>query len=211
MQVSFDEQENGLLYLNATNVAKEFGKNVNEWKRLPSTIEYMETLVDMGKSHIDNLVISIKGGAVTEQGTWIHKSLIVLFARWLNIRFAIWCDEQIENILTKNKNNNFEVPEVLNYLAESNEAKDVKISKLESELQKALIKKTYNVITPIEHNQIKEMFESGFSIPKMEKELELTRNQVEQSLKKQGLYLPNLESDKLLIVINHNYYYNSDK
>ncbi len=35
-------------------------------------------------------------------GTWLHPKLAVPFARWLDVRFAIWCDIQIENLLKKN-------------------------------------------------------------------------------------------------------------
>lgn len=32
-------------------------------------------------------------------GTWLHPKLTVLFARWLDIRFAVWCDFQIDALL----------------------------------------------------------------------------------------------------------------
>jgi hypothetical protein len=31
--------------------------------------------------------------------TWMHPKLAVAFARWLDVRFAIWCDTQIETII----------------------------------------------------------------------------------------------------------------
>ena len=35
------------------------------------------------------------------QGTWLHPKLAIRFAQWLDIQFAIWCDEQIERLLTE--------------------------------------------------------------------------------------------------------------
>lgn len=32
-------------------------------------------------------------------GSWAHPKLAVFFARWLDVRFAVWCDMQIDDIL----------------------------------------------------------------------------------------------------------------
>lgn len=32
-----------------------------------------------------------KGGRVGEMGTWAHPKLAVFFARWLDVKFAVWC------------------------------------------------------------------------------------------------------------------------
>src|SRR5690606_41784448 len=32
-------------------------------------------------------------------GTWLHPKLAVRFAQWLDIDFALWCDEQIDHLL----------------------------------------------------------------------------------------------------------------
>jgi hypothetical protein len=50
--------------------------------------------------HIEKLIIIRKGGNnKNSQGTWIHKKLIISFARWLDVKFAVWCDLTIEEIL----------------------------------------------------------------------------------------------------------------
>jgi len=41
------------------------------------------------------MIIRQGGNDKNSQGTWIHKSLIILFARWLSPDFAVWCDLQI--------------------------------------------------------------------------------------------------------------------
>lgn len=83
-------------YLNATTIAKHFNKSPRRWLELPSTIEYIDLLskrLNVGKSDILKTTRGINGG------TWLHRRLAVPFARWINVEFAIWCDEQIEKIL----------------------------------------------------------------------------------------------------------------
>jgi hypothetical protein len=38
----------------------------------------------------------------TAQGTWIHRRLVIVFARWLSSDFAVWCDLTIEELLKNN-------------------------------------------------------------------------------------------------------------
>lgn len=81
-------------WFNATQAAAKFGKAPNDWLRLPATIDYIEGLKrKYGKfSYLRSQ--RGKGG-----GTWLHPKLAVHFARWLDVDFAIWCDEQIDNLL----------------------------------------------------------------------------------------------------------------
>ncbi|EJF07812.1 KilA-N domain-containing protein [Thiovulum sp. ES] len=52
--------------------------------------------------HNGDLVVVNKGGNDKNiQGTWIHRKLIIAFARWLSPDFAVWCDETIEDILSQ--------------------------------------------------------------------------------------------------------------
>ncbi|WP_442805654.1 KilA-N domain-containing protein [Testudinibacter sp. TR-2022] len=96
-------------FLNATAIAKHFNKSPRRWLELPSTIEYIELLskkLNVGKSDILKTTRGVNGG------TWLHRRLAVAFARWLNVDFAIWCDEQIENILIgQNKPQQLALPE----------------------------------------------------------------------------------------------------
>ncbi len=86
--------------MNATQMAKPFGKRVAEWLRLPSTKEFLSVLQPirksdsspMGKSH--RLVETING-----IGTWMHEDVALEFARWLSPQFAIWCNDRIKELL----------------------------------------------------------------------------------------------------------------
>ncbi|WP_039967931.1 KilA-N domain-containing protein [Pseudomonas chlororaphis] len=90
-------------WINATDVAKRFGKKPAEWLRLPTSERYMTALgralgleSKVGLSHF-GLVAAERGGKVA--GTWLHPKLAVAFARWLDDDFAVWCDLHIDALL----------------------------------------------------------------------------------------------------------------
>ena len=88
----------------------QFKKDLGNWKRSPQTIEYIELLSRNVNFTDRELIISKKGGNDKKsQGTWIHKSLIILFARWLSPNFAVWCDLQIEEILKSQNSQDFDL------------------------------------------------------------------------------------------------------
>lgn len=104
LSVSFTEAA----WFNATAVAERFGKRVNDFLSLPATKEYIAALdseagLNTGKSGISNAGESriwVKAKRGKNGGTWLHPDLAVQFARWIDVRFAIWCDRQIREILT---------------------------------------------------------------------------------------------------------------
>ena len=93
-------------YLNATSIAKHFGKRPETYLKTDSTQQYIAALSEhlsiTLKSVIDKnqLVIIKKGSSCNGGGTWLHPKLAVDFARWLDPKFAVWCDEQIEHIIS---------------------------------------------------------------------------------------------------------------
>lgn len=100
-QFSVSFQENG--YLNATAIAKQYGKRVGDYLRNERTQEYIEALAEnlsrTRKITLDkNQLVVVKNGGIGN-GTWLYPKLAVDFARWLNPKFAVWCDEQIEILL----------------------------------------------------------------------------------------------------------------
>lgn len=81
-------------WFNATLAASKYGKDPYEWLRLESTTQYLAAL----KSKYGEIpYFRTKRGK--NGGTWLHPKLAVLFARWLSVDFAIWCDEQIDGII----------------------------------------------------------------------------------------------------------------
>jgi hypothetical protein len=98
----FFEQINSVIYLNATKTAKAFSKSLENWRRSAQTLEYLDALHRTVNLTERELIIVRKGGNdKNSQGTWIHKKLIIAFARWLNPDFAVWCDGVIEEILSQ--------------------------------------------------------------------------------------------------------------
>lgn len=94
MSVSFTEDA----WFNATAVSERFRKRPIDWLKLASTKEYIFALHEMFPE-VKKFHFARKGGDVTQQGTWLHPKLAVAFARWLDIRFAVWCDAQIDALL----------------------------------------------------------------------------------------------------------------
>jgi hypothetical protein len=84
-------------WFNATTVAERFGKNPHEWLRLPVTQNYLSAL----ERKYGNIPY-LKTRRGQNGGTWLHPKLGVTFARWLDIDFSIWCDEQIDGLLKGN-------------------------------------------------------------------------------------------------------------
>lgn len=96
-------------YINATKAAKLYTKKCNDWLRLEQTQEYIAELLQQLNEKLkavnpdleqnqtltyNDLVIVKHGG--NHAGTWIHPELGVVFGRWLSVKFAIWCDQEIK-------------------------------------------------------------------------------------------------------------------
>ena len=92
----------GYVYANANQMANGFGgsKKLENWKNSPNTKRYIEALTNSLKSRELNLIDSREG---KNGGTWIHEKLILNFARYLNVEFELWCDEQIATLLREGK------------------------------------------------------------------------------------------------------------
>lgn len=95
-QISFMSGEN--VMVNATQMAKPFGKLVGDWLRLKTTTEFTEALASDMQIPISALIQTVKGGN-SEQGTWMHEDAALEFARWLSPAFAIWCNKRIKELL----------------------------------------------------------------------------------------------------------------
>lgn len=101
-------------FFNATLAAAKYGKKPAQWLRLGVTKEYVEALCEFHTSKgssvcqkhtairsAEDLVVTVNGG--TSPGTWLHPKLAVAFARWLDVKFSVWCDNQID-LLLRNEN-----------------------------------------------------------------------------------------------------------
>lgn len=95
--VSF--QKGDSVMVNATEMAKPFGKLAKDWLSNKSTNEFLASLSAVRRIPLTGLVI-VKQGGNSEQGTWMHEDVALEFARWLSPAFAIWCNDRIKELLT---------------------------------------------------------------------------------------------------------------
>ena len=85
-------------YINMTKAVLHFpGKHLRNFWANEDTQAYMGILAEM--SGIPDIKISKRGNG---GGTFCHPKLAVFFARWLDVRFAVWCDLMIDNIIHGN-------------------------------------------------------------------------------------------------------------
>ncbi len=86
--------------MNATQMAKPFGKRPIDWLKYQNSQEFIAALCEVRKITSADLVTVIKGGN-GEQGTWMHEDVALEFARWLSPKFAIWCNDRIKELLSQ--------------------------------------------------------------------------------------------------------------
>tara|TARA_R110000822_G_scaffold25937_18_gene78540 strand:- start:4246 stop:5163 length:918 start_codon:yes stop_codon:yes gene_type:complete len=107
--------------INATEMAKPFGKLVGHFLMLKQTKEYIEIIAEEQQTHgitryrdstevlssyysqlslaQKQRIIRIVRGGNEQQGTWMCKDLAMEFARWLNPRFALWTNRRVRELL----------------------------------------------------------------------------------------------------------------
>jgi len=86
-------------FVNLTQMAQANGVNVNDWLKTQTTQNYLQALESETKIIVSKLLVIQKGGNAYTQGTWAHPLLALNFGRWVNPRFAIWCDQHIKTLI----------------------------------------------------------------------------------------------------------------
>jgi hypothetical protein len=88
-------------WFNATTAAARFGKKPAEWLRLPGTKRYVRALARRIEAGFSHFVRTERGQAGRQGGgaTWLHPKLAVRFAQWLDVDFAVWCDQKVDELL----------------------------------------------------------------------------------------------------------------
>lgn len=94
-EISFMSGDN--VMVNATQMAKPFGKEPKFWLINQSTNDYLSELSKVRNLTLADLVQVTKGG--NNPGTWMHEDVALEFARWLSPAFAIWCNDHIKELL----------------------------------------------------------------------------------------------------------------
>lgn len=88
---------NGDVLVNATQLAKPYGKRPNDYLNLPSTKQLIKAITRKYGSDESQLVRTINGG--TNPGTWMHRLIVIDYCQWLNIDLKLWCTEKIDELM----------------------------------------------------------------------------------------------------------------
>lgn len=96
-QITFKTQ-NGITYVNATEMAKPFGKTAKDYLKTQQAVALVKAISDRTKILSTDLVIVNKGGLT--QGTLMHEDVALDYAQWLSIDFKLWCNDRIKELLT---------------------------------------------------------------------------------------------------------------
>lgn len=88
---------NGDVMVNATEMAKNFGKSSKDYLRTQQSNELIEALAKRLKCPLADLLVVSKGG--NDSGTWMHEDIALDFAQWLSVDFKLWCNDRIKELL----------------------------------------------------------------------------------------------------------------
>ena len=105
--VLFDTKDD--VMVNATQLAKIYGKRPAEYLRLPDTIKLINAITRKYGISENQLVVTSKGGNISDmgkshivdnqQGTWMHRLIVVDFCQWLDIDLKLWCTEKLDELM----------------------------------------------------------------------------------------------------------------
>lgn len=76
-------------YINATAMCKAANRKMNDYSRLSTTAAFLEALGAETGIPASELIQSLKGGLIEEQGTWVHPQVAIHLAQWLSPQFAV--------------------------------------------------------------------------------------------------------------------------
>lgn len=94
--IEFDVMGNEIM-INATEMAKLFGKKTAHFLENEQTKAFIKALSQSRNSDFGKIVKVIKGGI--NQGTWMNRRLALKFAGWLSPEFELWVYDTIERIM----------------------------------------------------------------------------------------------------------------
>ncbi len=100
--VTFDQGSDHVM-INATQMAKSFGKLPADFIRNDQTkafIEELERDFNYGNSHIKEKTEILKVESGKYGGTWMHELLALKFAAWLSPKFELWCMKKLRELMT---------------------------------------------------------------------------------------------------------------
>lgn len=95
-QIHFLLSNDDNVMVNATEMAKAFGKRVDNYLRLDTTKKLIEALKnDFAHSHVSDQKVIF----TNNKATYFNRILALDFASWLDLNFKIWIYQTIDKIL----------------------------------------------------------------------------------------------------------------
>lgn len=100
--VDFEPTGRDNVMVNATQMAKIFGKEMKDFNKLESTKKFIESCLKSDFSSLigirkkEDLIISKQNS-----GTWMHRILALEFATWLDPEFKVWILITIDQLLNQ--------------------------------------------------------------------------------------------------------------
>lgn len=103
-------------WFNMTKAAQAFGRSLDGFMSAPETAEYAAAIHEsmggnsrsprdyqLAQYRVSSRALTDTGLVIANRGrhggTWAHPKLAIRFAQWLDVRFAVWCDAVIEDLL----------------------------------------------------------------------------------------------------------------
>ena len=93
------EEINGKMMVNATQMAKAFGKTPKDWIRTQQAKDLIEVVSVRQKCLTSDLQKVRQGGL--NQGTFFQEDVALFFAQWLSPEFYLACNYKLKELLTK--------------------------------------------------------------------------------------------------------------
>lgn len=93
--VLFDTKND--VMVNATQLAKIYGKRPNDYLSLPATNQLINAITRKYGIAENQLIRTERGGI--SPGTWMHRLIVVDFCQWLDIDLKLWCTEKLDELM----------------------------------------------------------------------------------------------------------------
>ncbi len=91
------EEINGKTMINATQMAKPFGKKPKDWLRTQQAKELLDTVSKRHICPLSDLQEVTYGGS--NNGTWFQEDVALFFAQWLSPEFYLACNDKLKELL----------------------------------------------------------------------------------------------------------------
>lgn len=179
--ITFDFGD-GTKMINATQMAKAFGKRPNDFMGLPKTTNFISALIDTGLSG-NEISRKVRGG--TNQGTFLHEKLALKFAAWLSPKFELWVYDRVHELLTMGSTSIVQ-PSDDEIIMQSMDILQGRVLRLKAE-NTDLKKEVSDLLPDAAYTRQVLQSDQSYTITEIGEDLGLTANALNQFLYEQGV------------------------